>query len=90
MEYRGTLITVMDEVQVTSSFRKREFVVSDNDDKYPQEVIFQLSQDRCDAIQHFSVGDEVVVSFNLRGRRWESPNGVKFFNSLDAWKVDRV
>ncbi len=30
----------------------------------------------------------VEVFFNLRGREWTSPqNEVKYFNTLDAWKI---
>ena len=39
----------------------------------------------------FEVGQEVEVSFNMRGRKWTSPQGEdKYFNSLDAWRVDAV
>jgi len=31
------------------------------------------------------------VSFNLRGREWTSPQGeVKYFNTLDAWRIEKV
>ena len=37
------------------------------------------------------VGDTIVVSFNLRGREWTSPQGeVKYFNSLDAWNIAKA
>jgi hypothetical protein len=36
-----------------------------------------------DIIKPYGVGQEVEVSFNLRGRQV----GDKFYNSLDAWKV---
>ena len=39
----------------------------------------------------FGVGQEIEVSFNMRGRKWTSPQGEdKYFNSLDAWRVDAV
>jgi hypothetical protein len=32
----------------------------------------------------------MTVSFNLRGREWTSPKGeVKYFNSLEAWKIEK-
>ena len=35
------------------------------------------------------VGDVIDVSFNLRGREWTSPTGeVKFFNTLEAWRIE--
>ena len=36
-------------------------------------------------------GQEVEVSFNLRGREWKSPQGdVKYFNTLNAFKLDTI
>ena len=36
-------------------------------------------------------GESVEVSFNLRGREWTSPqNEVKYFNTLDAWRIEVV
>jgi len=36
-------------------------------------------------------GEQVEVSFNLRGREWTSPQGeVKYFNTLDAWRIEKV
>ena len=36
-------------------------------------------------------GETVEVSFNLRGREWTSPQGeVKYFNTLDAWRVEKM
>lgn len=92
LTYTGTIIQIGSEDQVSEKFRKREFVVSDEGSQYPQEVMFQLSQDRCDIIDPYAVGEEIKVSFNLRGRRWENPETqvIKFFNTLDAWKIERV
>jgi hypothetical protein len=39
----------------------------------------------------FKVGNQLEVSFNLRGREWTSPAGeVKYFNTLEAWKIERI
>ena len=86
----GRLHVVFDTKQVTERFQKREFVVEMTDNpNYPQFVLFQLTGDRCDNIEGFSVGDNVRVEFNLRGREWTSPNGeVKYFNSLDVWTIE--
>jgi len=91
-EARGKLHTIYDTRQISARFQKREFVVELSDNpKYPQYVLFQMTGDRCDTLDDFSVGDEVELQFNLRGREWESPQGeVKYFNSLDVWTLDRV
>ncbi len=87
----GTLKVIKDTVQVTEKFSKREFVVSENSSMYPQDIIFQAAQDKCSMLDGFNENDQVEVSFNLRGREWTSPQGeVKYFNTLDAWRIEKV
>ena len=64
-------------------FTKREFVVTDKDDKYPQDIKFEAIKERCDQLNSISVGEEVEVSFNLRGNEY---NGKHYVN-LQAWRV---
>jgi hypothetical protein len=76
-------------VQVSEKFSKREFVITDDSSQYPQDILFQLAQDKCTILDACNVGDVVQVSFNLRGREWTSPTSeVKYFNTLDAWKIE--
>ncbi|MNK91916.1 hypothetical protein D3C87_1120330 [compost metagenome] len=38
-----------------------------------------------------TVGEEIEVSFNLRGRPWTNKEGVTtYFNSLVAWRVTKL
>jgi len=85
----GRLHIASETKQVSDRFSKREFVVEIPDGKYPQFVQFQLTGDRCGLLDDFKVGDQVRVTFNVRGREWKSPQGeVKYFNSLDVWKLE--
>jgi len=87
----GIVKLVTPTVQVSEKFSKREFVVTENSSMYPQDILFQATQDKCSLLDGFQVNDQVEVSFNLRGREWTSPSGeVKHFNSLEAWRIDRV
>jgi hypothetical protein len=90
IETTGRLHTIFDTKQVSERFTKREFVVEVADNpKYPQVVLFQLTGDRCAQLDGLAVGDQVRIEFSLRGREWKSPQGeVKYFNSLDVWKVE--
>src|SRR3954465_151832 len=89
MDITGILKLKTEAQQVSDKFRKREFVLTDNSSQYPQHISFQLTQDRCGLLDQYNVGDEIKVHFNLRGREWTNPQGeVKFFNSLEAWKLD--
>jgi single-strand DNA-binding protein len=90
IDVTGKLHTIFDTKQMSERFTKREFVVELTDNpKYPQVVLFQLSGERCSQLDSFKVGDEVRIEFSLRGREWRSPQGeVKYFNSLDVWKLE--
>ena len=85
----GIIKTIMPTVQVSEKFSKREFVITDNSNSdYPQYICFQFTKDKCEVLDGFDLGEEVEVSFNLRGREWTSPQGeVKYFNTLEAWKI---
>lgn len=84
----GIVKVLNDTQQVTDTFQKREFVVTDASSQYPQDILFQAVQGNCDKLNDVNVGDQITVSFNLRGREWTSPQGeVKYFNSLDAWNI---
>ena len=86
------ILKVKNDTQVISDkFQKREFVVTDASGNYPQDILFQLTQDRTAQLDDINVNDMVNVTFNLRGREWTSPSGeVKYFNSLDVWKLEKA
>ena len=86
----GTLKSKQAEQQVSDKFRKREFVITENSSQYPQMLSFQLTQDRCSLIENVNVSDEIKVHFNLRGREWSGPDGIRYFNSLEAWRLERA
>jgi hypothetical protein len=91
-EITGRLHVISETEQKSERFRLRQFVIELADNpQYPQHVQFQLTGDRCENLDGYNVGDEIKLEFSLRGREWTSPQGdVKFFNSLDVWKLDRV
>ena len=88
MNVKGKIKVVEQTIVVNEKFRKRAFVVVTNE-TYPQEIAMQLSQDKVDLIDNFSIGQDVDVSINLRGRSWTGDDGVtKYFNTIEAWKID--
>ena len=91
MEITGKLVEIFDTVQINDSFRKREFVVEYSENsQYPEFIKFELFQDKVEIIDGYKVGDEVEVAFNLKGRKWNDPKGgVKYFNTLQAWRLGK-
>lgn len=91
MEVVGQLKLKYDTQKVSEKFQKRDFVLAtDLTTPYPQYVSFQVTQDKCNILDSFNPGDEVRVQFNLRGREWNGPQGIKYFNTLEAWRIERA
>ena len=91
MEVTGQLKLKYDTQKVSEKFQKRDFVLAtDLSTPYPQFVSFQVTQDKCNMLDSFNQGDEIKVQFNLRGREWNGPQGIKYFNTLEAWRIEKV
>ena len=73
-----------------NGFRKREVVLT-TDEQYPQMILIEFVQDKCDLLDNYNVTDEVKVSINIRGREWINPEGeAKYFNSIQGWRIEKV
>lgn len=91
MELTGLIHTIYETVKVSDKFQKRDVVLkTDFDSQYPQFVLLQLTQDKCKLLDDFRVNDFVKIQFNVKGREWNSPQGLKYFNTLDAWSVSLI
>lgn len=90
MEITGRIKVIGDVQQISGTFKKREMVVT-TEEQYPQHIMIEFIQDKTDLINQYNVGELVKVSINLRGREWTSPQGeVKYFNSIHGWRVERM
>jgi hypothetical protein len=69
-----------------SGFSKREFVVTTASDKYPQDLKFEIVKDKCALLDPFEIGEDVEVSFDIRGNEY---NG-KYFVNLSCWKIQKA
>ena len=71
----------------SNGFQKRELVVN-TAEQYPQIILIEFVQDKCELLNNFNIGDMVVISINIRGREWINPEGqVKYFNTIQGWKI---
>ena len=82
-EATGTIKLVMDLQTFDSGFTKREFVITTKE-QYPQELKFELVKDKTSLIDNYKQGDDVKVSFNLRGNEY---NG-RYYVNLGAWRIE--
>lgn len=90
MEISGKVTKIFDTQTFSSGFKKREVIVT-TQEQYPQPLSIEFLQDKTDLADQINVGDDVKVSINLRGREWTSPDGVvKYFNSIVGWRVEKL
>jgi len=91
MNIEGTLREIKETVDVGSSgFQKRECVVT-TDEQYPQHILVQFVQDKCNLLSNFKVGEKVNIDINLRGREWVNPQGeTVYFNTIQGWRIASV
>lgn len=74
----------------SNGFRKREVVVT-TEEQYPQHILVEFVQDKCDLLNSYKVGQLVKIGINLRGREWVNPQGeTKYFNSLNGWRIENL
>ena len=82
-ELTGKIKLIQEPKTFDSGFTKREMVVIVEDGKYPQEINLEFVQDKVALLESLQPGQEVTVSFDIRGREY---NG-RYFNNLQGWKV---
>ncbi len=91
MEIQGVLLHILPVQQISESFSKRDFILQVNDGKFDQEIQLELHGSNTDIIDAYGEGEEIKVTFNLRGKKFSKEGqSDRWFNSLIAWKLERV
>ena len=89
MEVLGRVKLINPVQQVSASFKKRELVVT-TDEQYPQHILIEFAQDKCSLLDNIQINEDVTVHINLRGREWVNSKGeTKYFNQIQGWKIDK-
>ena len=67
-------------------FQKRLVVLEQDNGRFPNFIPLEFLRDNCDSADDLKVGDEVEISYQLSGRKWQrDPDSeVKFFLSAEA------
>ena len=86
LELTGKLIEKFEEQKISDKFKKREFVLETSENNFTEQIKFELVQDRTDLIDPYQIGEDVKVSFNLKGRKWND----KYFVNVQAWRIEKA
>ena len=89
MEQTGKIIKVLPLKSGVSKssgkeWKAQEYVLETNDIKYPTHLCFSVFGDKVDSFA-IKEGENLTVSFNIDAREYEG----RWYNSIQAWKVDR-
>lgn len=89
-ELTGKILEIGSIQNISEKFKKREFIVEYHDNpsgSYAQYLKFQFTGDKCSVLDNFRPGQEVNISFNLKGRKYEKDGRVSYFMDLEAWRL---
>ena len=85
-EMTGTVKLVKETQTFNSGFTKREFVLTTEDDRYPQEIAISCIKDGCALLDGVQAGERLRVVFTIRGREYQG----RHYVNLEAYKVERM
>ena len=94
LSIEGSIYKIGEVEPISDNFRKRELiikVVEENGDRtfenYPK---IDFTQDKCEDLDNVSVGENVEVSCNVRGNKYndKKTGEEKFFTSLSGWRIE--
>lgn len=89
MAVSGLIYKILDEKIIgETKFKKREVVIFTRGE-YPQKILIEFNQEKCERLKSFKEGDEVVVNIKLKGREWINPEGrAVYYNSIKGWEIN--
>jgi len=80
---KGKVKVILDLETFSSGFYKQGVVVT-TDEKYPQDIKLEFVKDKTAMLNSLSVGDDVEISYNLRGNEYNR----KYYVNLEGWKIN--
>jgi single-strand DNA-binding protein len=82
-ELTGKVKVVLEPMSFPSGFTKREFVVTTEEDRFPQDIKFGCIKEKIALLDGVKPGQRVTVSFDIRGNESKG----RYFVDLAAWRI---
>jgi hypothetical protein len=87
MQIKGTIKRINATIEISDKFSKRELFV-ETSEQYPQIIGVQFENIKCEMLNKYSVGQNVIVDVNLRGRDWQKADEIRNITYLQGWKIE--
>ena len=89
MELEGKVIAVLEPrggvSKAGNNWKAQEYVIETNE-QYPKKMCFEVFGEEKINQFNIQIGEKLTVSFDIDAREWQG----RWFNSVRAWKVERV
>lgn len=88
MQLHGSIHSIGQTEVKSEKFAKRDLVLAIVDGNYTQYLNIQFTNTNCEKLDAFTIGQNVTIPINLRGRLWTGADGIqKCFNSIEGWAI---
>lgn len=84
-KFEGTVKQIMDVQTFKSGFKKREIILT-SDDQFPQDIKFEFLKDDVDLLKTIKPNQRVSIGFTLNGNEY---NG-KFYTNIIGMSISKV
>lgn len=72
------------------NFKVRKVVFEWTENNYEQYLIVDVLGDKADSFVNYNEQEDVDLSFAVGGRKWNSPEGEKYFNQITFIGIERI
>lgn len=84
MELSGKVHEIGEKQTITEKLTKQDLIIlDDTNPQYPEYIKIEALNAKCDLLNNLSQGQQITVSFNLKGRESKG----NYYNSLQLWKI---
>ncbi len=86
----GAVVRVLDTKSTGANDFKSRALHLKTEGQYPQTLEIQFNQGNITLLNDLNTGQKVNVTVNLKGREYEKEGNPLVFNSLVAWKIEKL
>lgn len=88
MTISGKIEHIMPEQVISEKFKKLEFVIT-TQDQYPQQILLQFINEKCQLAERMKIGQDATCHINIHGRKHINKEGKEnWFNTLVCWRIE--
>ena len=85
----GTVYKIGETKQISDKFATKQVIIKTRGE-HTQYIPVEFTNKNIDKLDYITTGSDVEVSYNLRGRLWNSPQGEeKCFSTIEGWNIKK-